>query len=244
MTGGYEGSMRWFEQFKRVALADTDGELGRADLVALATRGILALGRKGTRGDLEFPPGIILRVSAKEGSLETLRGWVADPATEREITARLLNERIALSALPARRWEVERGDADGVEVLDDPAPILGVLVVDGGDRDGDRYPIGPARRDWHVGRGRWHADNRVLNDIVLAEVAPWLSRAAAVFRRGPSGFEIESRDQGEFVIVVPQTGTPRRPAMTASGRVPLTVGDRVDFHDGKDARISLRLEAP
>ncbi len=235
--------MRWFDDLRRSFAADTDGELGRADLVSLAARGILDLARRDLKGEPSFPPGVILRVSAREGSLETLRGWAADPTTEREITARLLNERLDPSVLPARRWEVERGERDGVEVVEDPAPVLGVLVVEGGDHDGDRYPIGPARREWRIGRGRWHTDNRVQNDVVLAEAAPWLSRGAAILRRTGSGFEIEARDQGEFVVVLPRDGTPRRPAMTASGRVPVALGDRVEFHDGREARIALRLEA-
>lgn len=236
--------MRWFDELRRSFAADTDGELGRADLVSLAARGILDLARRDLRGQPTFPPGVIIRVGAREGSLETLRAWAADPVTEQEVTARLLNERIDPGALPARRWEVERAERDGVDVVEDPAPVLGVLVVEGGDRDGDRYPIGPGRREWRIGRGRWHADNRVQNDVLLAESAPWLSRGAAILRRTGSGFEVEARDQGEFVVVVPHDGTPRRPAMTASGRVAITLGDRVEFHDGKDARISLRLVAP
>ena len=235
--------MRWFDELRRSFSVDNDGELGRFDLVSLTVKGILALGRRELKGELGLPPGVIVRVSAREGSLETLRAWAANPATEREITARLLNERVEPVAIPVRRWEISPGERDGLEVLEDPAPIYGVFVVEGGDHDGDRHPVGPGRREWRLGRGRWHADNRVQNDIVLADAAPWLSRAAAVLHRTPAGFELEARDQGEFVLVVPAEGTPRRPAMTASGRVPLALGDRVEFHDGKDARLTLRLES-
>lgn len=234
--------MRWLDDLKRTLKSDNDGELGRADLIAMAARGIEALARRDSKGALVFPPGVILKVTAADGSLETLRAWAADPATEAQITARLLNLRIEAHDLPARRWEVGPGEVNGVEVVEDPSPVLAILVVEGGDRDGDRYPVGPGRREWRLGRGRWHADNRLQNDVVLSETAAWVSRAAAVLRRTPGGFELEARDQGEFVVVVPRDGTPKRPAMTASGRVPLSVGDRVEFHDGKDAQVALRLE--
>lgn len=234
--------MRWLDELKRSFSADNDGELGRADLVSLTAKGIVALGRRGSKGEWVFPPGVIVQVRASEGSLETLRRWAADPNTEQEITAKLLNERISVSDLPARRWVVEFGESDGVEVIEDPSPVFAVLVVEGGDKDGDRFPVGPGRREWRLGRGRWHADNRVQNDIVLSETATWLSRAAAVLRRTGTGFELEARDQGEYVVVVPREGTPRRPAMTAMGRVPVAIGDRIEFHDGKEAHVALRLE--
>ncbi len=233
---------RWLDELKRTMGTDNDGELGRSDMVGMTFRGILQLARRDTRGNLVFPPGVIVRVAAREGSLETLRGWAADPATEAEVTARLLNERIDANDLPARRWVVSHGEADTVEVVEDPAPVLLVLVVEGGDRDGDRYPVGPGRREWRLGRGRWHTDNRSQNDVVLSDSEAWVSRAAAVLRHTGSGFEVEARDQGEFVVVLPKDGTPKRPAMTAAGRVAVSVGDRIEFHDGKDGRIALRLE--
>jgi hypothetical protein len=237
-------TMGWLEKFKRVIGQDTDGELGRADLVALASRGILSLGRRDERGKLVYPPGVVLRVTACDRSLETLRAWARDPATEAEVSARLLNEGIAAGDQPVRRWEVERGEEDRVEVIEDASPVYAVLVVSGGDRDGDRFPVGAGAREWRIGRGRWHADNRLQNDIVLSDAATWLSRAAAVLRRTPGGFELESRDQGEYVAVHPRDGTPRRPAMSASGRVAVAIGDHVEFHDGNAARLLLRVEAP
>lgn len=236
--------MRWLETMKRVLGGDSDGELGRADLVVLAARGVLAMGRRDTRGKMVYPPGVVIRVLAADSSLETLRGWTRDPATESEVSARLLNEGVELIDQPVRRWEVERGETNSVEVVEDAAPIYAVLVVSGGDRDGDRFPVGAGAREWRIGRGRWHADNRLQNDIVLSESASWLSRAAAVLRRTAGGFELEARDQGEYVVVLPQNGTPRRPAMSASGRAVVAIGDEIQFHDGADARLSLRVEAP
>ncbi len=236
--------MRWLESLKRVLGQDTDAELGRADLVALAARGILSMGRRDARGKLVFPPGVVLRVTAADSSLETLRAWARDAATEQEVSARLLNEGVEAVDQPVRRWEVDRGEADSVEVIEDASPVYALLVVVGGDRDGDRFPVGAGAREWRIGRGRWHADNRLQNDIVLSESAAWLSRAAAVLRRTGAGFELEARDQGEYVVVIRKDGGRRRPAMSASGRVPLTLGDEIEFHDGKESRLALRVEAP
>jgi hypothetical protein len=239
--------MRWFteivKKFGVQAGSDNDGELGGADLVILACQGILALARRDTKGVVVLPAGVVLRVTAADGSLETLRAWTKEPSTDAEIAARLLNERFEAAAQPARRWEVQRGEKNAIEVFEDASPVLAVLVVEGGDKDGDRQPVGPGRREWRLGRGRWHADNRLRNDIVLADDAPWLSKAAAILRREGAAFELESRDQGEYVVVVPRDGTPKRPAMTASGKVVVAVGDRIEFHDGKEAMIALRVEA-
>lgn len=220
---------------------DSDGELGRDDLVRRVVQGVLRLRRYGAAGHDTFPDGVIVRVRAAGGRVETLRAFAADPAVEREIDARLLNELAKPGELPLRRWDVSAGEGDGVEVIEDPSPVLAVLVVEGGDRDGDRYPVTPGRREWRLGRGRWHHDQRLPNDVVLTDTLSWVSRAAALLRRGSGLFELEARDQGEYLIVHPFDGTPRRPAMTASGRVAVRVGDRIELHDGKDARIVLHV---
>lgn len=235
--------MRWLQGLKSSLASDTDGELGRADLVSRVVAGIVSLRRRGTHGEWVFPEAVIVKVRAASGSLEVLRGWGNDPVTESEVTARVLNERVEARDIPARRWEFEIGESDGVEVVDDPSPIFAVLLVEGGDRDGDRFPLGPGRREWRLGRGQWHIDQRVQNDIVLSESAKWLSRAAAILHRSGNGFEVEARDQGDYVVVRSREGAPRHPAMTASGRVSVAPGDRVEFHDGGQAVISLRLEA-
>jgi hypothetical protein len=170
---------------------------------------------------------------------------VADPAFERDLEARLQNRLVAADLLPARRYHVERGEPVGVTVHEDEHALAGVLVVEGGDNDGHRFPVDLARREWRIGRGRWHQerpdDQRLPNDIVLTESLAWVSRAAAILRRSGALFEVEVRQQGEFLLVVRRDGTQVRPAMTASGRAPLRVGDRLELHDGHDGRVALRL---
>lgn len=236
--------MGWLDEMKRRLSDDaSDGDLDRPDLLRQVVRGVLAMRRRGSGGEEVFPAGVLVRVTTP-GSLETLRAWVTDPTFEADVEARLVNELARPGDLPVRRYLIEAGEKNAVSLSEDAAPTIAVIVVEGGDRDGDRYPVGANRREWRVGRGRWHTENRLPNDIILSEGARWVSRAAAVLRRSGALFEVESREQGEFVVVLPAQGAPQRPAMTATRRVPVRLGDRIEFHDGKEARISLSVRAP
>lgn len=238
--------MSFLDKIRR-GLSGGDDELGREDLLRAAEEGILALKRHGSRGREVFPAGVRVIVRAAEGSVVTLRGFVSDPTFERDLEARLKNRLVAAESLPARRYKVERGEPAGVTVEEDEQALAGVLVVEGGDQDGARYPVDLGRKEWRIGRGRWHQerpdDQRLPNDILLTESLPWVSRAAALLRRSGALLEVEARQQGEFLIVVRRDGTQLRPAVTASGRTPLRVGDRLEFHDGHDGRVTLRLDA-
>ena len=231
----------------RSGLRGGDDELGRDDLLRAAEDGILALKRHGVRGRETFPTGVRIVIRASEGSLVTLRAFVDDPSFERDLEARLRNRLVSPESLPARRYRVERGAPAGVSVEEEAHVLAGVLVVEGGDRDGDRHPVDLTRKEWRLGRGRWHQEDgpgrRLANDIVLTDSLAWVSRAAAVLRRAGAHLEVESREQGEFLMVIRQDGSQIRPAVTASGRAPLRVGERLELHDGRDARLCLRLDA-
>lgn len=236
--------MSFLDRIRR-GLQGGDDELGRDDLLRAAEEGILALKRHGARGKEVFPAGVKIVVRAPEGSLDTLRAFVKDPSFERDLEARLQNRLVAVEALPARRYVVERGEPAGIAVEEDERALAGVFVVEGGDQDGARFPVDLGRKEWRIGRGRWHQerpdDQRLPNDIVLTETLPWVSRAAALIRRSGALLEVEARQQGEYLIVVRRDGTQVRPAMTASGRTPLAPGDRVELHDGQSGRIVLRF---
>lgn len=227
-------------------LAGGDHELSRDDLLRAAEDGILGFKRHGARGREVFPAGVRVLIRASEGSLATLRAFVGDPSFERDLEARLANRLVAAADLPARRYVVEQGDPQGITVVEDDQMLAGVFVIEGGDNDGARYPVDLQRREWRLGRGRWHQerqdDQRLPNDIVLTDTLPWISRAAALFRRSGALIEVESRQQGEFLIVVRRDGTQVRPSMTASGRTPIRAGDRIEFHDGHSGRVTLRFD--
>lgn len=218
-----------------------DQELGRDDLLRQVEEGILALRRHGKKGTEVFPPAVRIRITAAEGSLATLRRFVDDPAFEADLEARLHNRLVSVKELPARRYRVERGDSSSVTVDEELNAILAVLRIDGGDRTGESISLEPSRREWRMGRGRWHQeradDQRLPNDLVLTESQPWISRAAAILHRSGALFEVESRQQGEFLMVVRKDGAQLRPAMTASGKVPVRPGDRLEFHDGSQQRL-------
>ena len=83
-----------------------------------------------------------------------------------------------------------------------------------------------------MGRGDWHGDEmQVANDVVLTENERAVSRKAARLHRSAAGLELESLDQREALLVEKSDGESVRPALTASGRVPLAFGDRVAFTD-------------
>lgn len=234
-----------FDTIRR-GLSGGDEELSRDDLLRDIETGILALKRHGSRGREVFPAGVRIDVRAAEGSLVTLRAFLADPAFERDLEARLQNRLVHVETLPARRYKVERGEPAGVTVTEDELSLAGVLVIEGGDLDGHRFPVDLGRREWRIGRGRWHQesadDQRLPNDIALTESLPWISRAAAILRRSGALLEVEARQQGEFLIVVRRDGTQVRPAMSASGRAAVRPGDRLEFHDGREGRVALRLD--
>jgi hypothetical protein len=223
-------------------------ELGREDLLREVERGLLALGRPGDRDSTVFPPAVRVRISVRDGSRDAVRAIIGDPAFERLLEERLANRLTAKDALPARTYEVDDGEISAVVVEEAPAAILAVLTIQGGDRDGDRHPLEAGRREWRLGRGAWHQerpdDQRLPNDVVLTDTLAWVSRAACVLRRGGARLELEARQQGEFVTVVRRDGAQLRPAVTASGRVPVAPGDRIEFHDGANGRLVVRVTEP
>lgn len=230
----------------RESLRGGDDELSRDDLLRQVEEGILALKRFGARGREVFPPGVRVRITTREAGLETLRGFVADPAFERDLEARLLNRLATPDLLPARRYRVQVGEENRVVVEEDATALQGTFVVQGGDHDGDRHPVELTRKEWRLGRGRWHQerpdDQRLPNDLVVTESLPFVSRAAALIRRSGAFLEVEARQQGEFLVVIRRDGTQLRPALSASGRVALGVGDRLLFHDGRTGEIVVRLD--
>lgn len=241
--------MRWSDRIVgriKGALSGGEEELGREDLLRKVEDGLLALRRHGAGGREVFPPGVRVTVTVAEGSVHTLRTFVEEPTFERELEARLRNRLVAPGPLPARRYVFEAGAAPRVEVQEDDSLLLAVLVVEGGDADGSRVVVDLGRKEIRLGRGRWHAeaqgDQRLLNDLVVTEEARFVSRAAAVIRRVGSLLELEPRAQGDFLLVIQKDGNQVRPALTASGKVRLQPGDRLDFHDGGAQHIHVRVE--
>ena len=219
-------------------------ELGQPDLLRRVTEGIVALARHADRGLPVLPPEVEVKIRVGDGGVQTIERFVQDPAFDREVEARVLNELVRLRAdgLPVRRYIVETGDKNAVEVKEAPLRRFR-LRIQGGDRDGAAVTLPPARRQYLLGRGDWHGDEmQIANDVVLSENERAVSRRAARLHRSAAGLELESLDQREALIVEKQDGDRLRPALTASGRVPLAFGDRVEFTDGKRPVITILVE--
>src|SRR5688500_7064246 len=219
-------------------------ELGQPDLLRRVTQGIVSLARHADRGLPVLPPEVEVTIRVGDGGTQTIERFVQDPTFDREVEARVLNELVRLrpDGLPLRRYVVEAGERNAVEVKEAPARRFR-LRIQGGDRGGAAITLPPARRQYLVGRGDWHGDEmQVANDVVLSEGERAVSRRAARLHRSAAGLELESLDQREALIVEKQDGDRQRPALTASGRVPLAFGDRVEFTDGKKPVITILVE--
>jgi hypothetical protein len=219
-------------------------ELGQPDLLRRVTDGIVSLARHADRGLPVLPPEVEVRIRVGEGSVQVLERFVQDPAFDREVEARVLNELVRLrpDGLPVRRYVVEPAEKTSIEVREAPLRRFR-LRIQGGDRDGTAVTLPATRRQYLLGRSDWHGDEmQVANDVVLCESERAVSRRAARLHRSAAGLELESLDQREAVIVQKPDGERLRPALTASGRVPVGPGDRVEFTDGKRPVLTVLIE--
>jgi hypothetical protein len=222
----------------------TEGELGQPDLLRRVTDGITALARHAGKGTPVLPPEVEVQIKVGKGSLQVIEQFVQDPAFDREVEARVLNELVKLrpEGLPVRRYVVEPGERTSVEVKESPRRRYR-LRIQGGDRDGVTITLPPNRRHYLLGRGDWHGEEQeVANDVVLSQSDKAISRRAARLHRSTSGLELESLDQQQALIVERPDGEKLRPALAASGRVPLSSGDRIEFTDGNQPILTVHFE--
>jgi hypothetical protein len=222
----------------------TEGELAQPDLLRRVTDGIAALARHAGKGTPVLPPEVEVQITVGEGSAQVIEQFVQDPAFDREVEARLLNELVKLrpEGLPVRRYLVSAGDHTKVEVKETPRRRY-QLRIEGGDRDGATITLPPNRRHYLLGRGDWHGDEQqVANDVVLSRSDKAISRRAARLHRSTAGLELESLDQQQALVVERANGEKLRPALAASGRVPLSSGDRIAFTDGSQPIVTVHFE--
>jgi hypothetical protein len=222
----------------------TEGELGQPDLLRRVTDGITALARHAGKGTPVLPPEVEVQIKVGKGSVQVIEQFVQDPAFDREVEARVLNELVKLrpEGLPVRRYVVEPGERTSVEVKESPRRRYR-LRIQGGDRDGVTITLPPNRRHYLLGRGDWHGEEQqVANDVVLSQSDKAISRRAARLHRSTSGLELESLDQQQALIVERPDGQKLRPALAASGRVPLSSGDRIEFTDGNQPILTVHFE--
>jgi len=235
----------WKDRIRK-AFDGGEEELTREDVLRRVVDGILPLSSFGARGVEVFPVAVTVRIGVGQGSVEVVREMVDDPEFEREVESRLVNRltRADRERLPLRRYVVEKAETNAVVVEEDRDAAVARLTVEGGDCDGRALVLAASQREFRLGRTKWHGgDRRVPNDLVVSEEDRYVSRAAAILRRAGSFLELESRDQGECLVVVRADGARIRPARTATGRLLLRPGDVLELNDGADAAVRLRLEA-
>jgi hypothetical protein len=219
-------------------------ELGQPDLLRRVTEGIVSLARHADRGLPVLPREVDVHINVAEGGVQVIERFVQDPAFDREVEARVLNELVRLrpDGLPVRRYIVSPADKTSVEVREAPLRRFR-LRIRGGDRDGAEIVLPASRRQYLLGRTDWHGDEmQVANDVVLCEAERAVSRRAARLFRSAAGLEVESLDQREAMIVEKADGERLRPALAASGRVAVGPGDHIEFTDGKRTVLTVAVE--
>ena len=219
-------------------------ELGQPDLLRKVVDGILKLRRHGGRGIEVLPEEVQVSIKVGEGGVQAIQQFLEDPSFDREVEAALLNRLVHAreDRMPVRHYSVEASDKNVVEVTEIQPRTLQLRVA-GGDRDGQKIPVPPGRRDLLLGRGPWHGDDQhVANDVIVADGDKTISRRAARIRRAGAALEIESLDQREAMVIVKPDGSKLRPALSASGRVPIRPGDSIEFSDGAKTVLTLHLE--
>jgi hypothetical protein len=221
-----------------------DGELGHPDLLRRVVDGIAKLKRHADRGVEVLPPEVEVTITVGEGSVQVIERFVNEPTFDREVEAGLRNKlvRAREDRMPVRRYFVKAGPRTQVTVKESP-PKTYHLRVDRGDKPGREIALPGEKRVFLVGRGPWHGDDQqVANDVVLSESEKAISRRAARLHRVSGNFEIEALDQSEALVVVRPDGQRLRPALSASGRVPVQPGDLIEFTDGAKPVLTVRLE--
>ena len=107
-------------------LEGASGELGQPDLLRKVSEGITRLARHADRGLPILPREVEVHIKVGHGSLQTIEQFVEDPAFDKEVEARLLNElaRLRPENLPLRRYFVEAAERTGVEVREETVFIV------------------------------------------------------------------------------------------------------------------------
>ena len=97
-----------------------DDELGWDDLVRRTVEEVAKLRSYGQRGETVFPEGVIVRITATEGSAAIVHGFIDRPELDREVGAALANKcDVTTDALPSREYIVSVADRASVTASED-----------------------------------------------------------------------------------------------------------------------------
>lgn len=235
--------MDLFERIRR-ALEGGRDELSRDNIVQLVVEQVVALRERGRQGAAVLPPEVTVTLTVPEDRAEVVRGFVDDPRFDRDVQDDLLNRlAIAPDQMPIRLYAVRVGDAVGISATGRSGNLVVKLSIIGGDRHGHVHLVPAHTRMLRMGRGPWHgADQRERNDIVLSDADAFVSRRAARLRRAGAGWEVETLDQGKWLVVVRADGTRVFPHHVPVKWVSVRGGDQLELNDGEQNSIVVDLQ--
>jgi hypothetical protein len=218
-------------------------ELGWDDLVRRIVEAIASLRRHGPRGEVAFPPDVVVRITVLEGSDAIVQRFLDRPDLDREVAAALANRcDTAVDALPAREYVLSTADRVSITATEGAARTWRLAIV-GGDLDGNVL-IPPG--DWAelaFGRGPWHGpDHAARNDLVVCERTEFVSRRAGRLYRAGNQLEVAALDQGDALVVRRASGEAIRPARTSRGRIVVGAGDAIELGDGRGQTLQLIVQ--
>jgi hypothetical protein len=237
--------MAWWRELVSRTLSGGAGEITGDSLARRVVERIVRLRTRGKRGAVRLPDEVQVTIRVAAASLQVVRSLVEDPDFDAEVGHRLENRLVDLprTAHPLRLYGVEPGDVDEVEVSEVVRPVPLTLTVLDGDRQGEALRVPTSKRDLRVGRGRVHGPSEQSegNDVIVSWEAPFVSRRAARIRRLGRHLRLQALDQGDCLTVERPSGERVRPNRTIEGWAPVRPGDVVEFSDGADQVLRLRL---
>lgn len=219
------------------------GELGWDDLVRGIVDAVAALRSYGARGDVAFPPDVLVRITVPEDRVRIVQSFIDRPDLDREVGAALANRcDTRVDALPAREYAVSAADRVAITAAEG-APKAWRLVISGGDRDGESLVLPASWSELAFGRGTWHGpDHGARNDLIICERTEFVSRRAGRLFRVGHQLEVASLDQRDELVVRRASGETVRPARTARGRAVIGPGDAVELGDGRGGAVRLLVQ--
>lgn len=239
--------MRWRSGLLGSLLGGGAQEIGWDDLMAQVVDRLAASAQWGARGEVTFPPALLVEVAVPEVNVEVARRFLSDPRFDREAGAALANRcDVAASALPAREYDVvaaKRGVAASVLVREQAARSW-QLLVQGGDLDGQVLIVPAASsgpRELGFGRGG-EGGKASAGELVICERTAFVSRRAGALSQSGAQLEVAARDQGDLLAVRRPDGELVRPARTARGKVLLREGDVIEIGDGRGEQVRLVVQ--
>ncbi len=218
--------------------------LDQSTLRQRVVAGIMALSQRWRRGADALPLAVAVTIQVgDDASLSVVERFIDDPAFDTDVGADLSNRLVGsrVDAMPVRLYRVEPGPHNDLKVTEALSGTLAWLTVEGGDCHGTTLEIEVTRAEYRLGRGDWHGDDTVANDLVVSHGDRFVSRRAAVLRRAGARLEVASRGQGDNLLVIHADGKTVRPSHTRRGRLRIQPGDSIALTDGGARQVTLRL---